>query len=141
MSETVRAVTHIHTRKSWDGIIRPDALVDHLEDAGIGLALVTDHDSFDGARAVAEVAADRNLEIQIPVAAEIRTDLGDLVVVLDEAEPPRIEDLKHWRDLISTVRDLGGIVWFPHPFRGHDNPQALAEHSDVIEMFNSRCSS
>ena len=47
------------------------ALVEHLEDAGIGLALVTDHDSFDGARAVAEVAATRDLEIQIPVAAEI----------------------------------------------------------------------
>lgn len=140
MTGTIKAITHIHTRASWDGIIRPDKLADRLHAEGIDLALVTDHDSFDGARAVAAIVADKGYDTRIPVAAEIRTDLGDVVVVLDGVDPPPIDKIKMWRNLVAATRELGGIIWLPHPFRSHPEPRVLAEHCDVIEVFNSRCS-
>lgn len=140
MADTIKAITHIHTRRSWDGVIRPGALADRFHSDGIDMALVTDHDSFEGAREVAAAIASRGYEIEVPVAAEIRTDMGDLVVVLDDVEPPPVDMIKSWTNLVAATRDLGGIIWLPHPFRSHPEPRALAEHADVIEVFNSRCS-
>jgi predicted metal-dependent phosphoesterase TrpH len=137
---TIRAVTHIHTKRSWDGVIKPDSLAALLHDDNIDLALVTDHDSFEGAREVTRAVEDRGFNIRVPVAAEIRTDLGDLIIVFDEVEPPPVAQIKVWRNLVAAARDLGGLVWYPHPFRSHPDPYALAEHVDVIEVFNSRCS-
>ncbi len=139
MARTIKAITHIHTRRSWDGVIDADSLVERLHSDGIDLALVTDHDSFDGAREVAAAVISKGYDIEVPVAAEIRTDMGDVVMVLDGAEPPPVDEMKSWRNLVAATRDLGGLVWLPHPFRSHPQPEAIAEHADVIEVFNSRC--
>jgi predicted metal-dependent phosphoesterase TrpH len=140
MARTIKAITHIHTRRSWDGVMRPATLAERLHSEGIDMALVTDHDSFEGAREVAAAIADSDYDIRVPMAAEIRTDMGDLVVVLQDVEPPPVDAIKSWRNLVAATRDLGGIVWLPHPFRSHPEPRRLAEHADVIEVFNSRCS-
>ena len=53
----MRAATHIHTRHSWDGSIRPNKLVDWLVEAEIELAVVSDHDTFAGSIECKEIVA------------------------------------------------------------------------------------
>lgn len=134
----VRAITHLHTSFSWDSPMRPERLVEILTELDIGLALVTDHDSFEGSLEVARIAAGK---VIVPISAEIRTDQGDLIAVFEPGtEPPPVSELKEWQRAVPFVRGNGGLVWFPHPYRSHPTPELLAPEVDVIEVFNARCS-
>ena len=135
------SITHLHTAHSWDSQIRPERLMDALAARGVDLALVSDHDSFAGATECQTIAARKNMPITIPLAAEIRTDRGDVIVVLDpDMEAPAIVELKRWMDLVPAVRNRGGVIWLPHPYQGHDYVEEIAAEADVIEVFNARCS-
>ena len=136
----VRAVTHIHTRHSWDGIIKPRELVAKLKQREVRLALVTDHDTFAGSQEVAAIARREYKNLMVPLAAEVRTDFGDVIVVLDGPSTPPIHALKKWNTLVEVVRELRGLIWLPHPFRGHSDVRQIAPEADVIEVFNARCS-
>jgi predicted metal-dependent phosphoesterase TrpH len=138
----MRAITHIHTIHSWDGSLKPLTLVDWLASSQIDLALVTDHDTFDGAFECRRIARQRGLSLRVPTAAEIRTERGDVVVVFDEDvdRPPPIAALKQWTSLVPAVCDLGGLLWLPHPYQSHEYTEELAAGVDVIEVFNARCS-
>ena len=135
----MRGLTHIHTRHSWDSRMPPDRLVERLHGAGIELAMVTDHDSFAGAVEVRSLVAGLDPPLRVPLAAEIRTDLGDVIVVFEDGDVPPVEELKIWTQLRETVSDLGGLIWLPHPFRAHRDIDDLVAGSDVVEVFNSRC--
>jgi len=138
----VRAITHIHTRYSWDGNLAPSRLIDALVDIDIDLAVVSDHDSFQGALDCRQLIGERALALQVPVAAEIRTDRGDVIVILENAggSLPPIHELKEWHRLVPAVRDLEGLIWLAHPYRGHEFVEELAAAADVLEVFNARCS-
>jgi len=135
----MRAVTHIHTSYSWDsrsGVARlADALLRHR----VELALVSDHNDFSGSLALRQLSDDRGLELSVPVAAEIRTDRGDVIVIFEGGEPPAVEDLLSWDGLPSLVRERDGLIWLPHPYQSHSDVEALAAEADIIEVFNARC--
>ena len=139
----LRAITHIHTNHSWDGSVPPAVLTEALLEANIDLALISDHDSFAGARQCRHLVAERGSSMRIPLAAEIRTERGDVIIVLDELaethEPP-MSELKQWDKLVPLARDLGALVWLPHPYQSHEFTEELAAEADVIEVFNARCS-
>jgi predicted metal-dependent phosphoesterase TrpH len=136
---TTRALTHIHTTNSWDSRNAIDRLADAFVVNGIELALVCDHNSFEGSLAMRRLVQERALPLQVPVAAEIRTDRGDVIVVFEDGEPPAVDALLRSDELPRVVRDLGGIVWLPHPFQSHKDVEILAASADVIEVFNARC--
>lgn len=137
----MRAITHIHTTHSWDSRLRVESIAQRLSDLDVSLALISDHDSFDGSIALARHVAENGLAIEVPIAAEIRTDLGDVIAVFEgDARLPSIESLKSSAEIASVVRDHGGLVWLPHPYRGHPDVETIAEGCDVIEVFNARCS-
>jgi predicted metal-dependent phosphoesterase TrpH len=138
----MRSVTHVHTRHSWDGSIQPSALVDWLDVANIKFAVVSDHDTFAGSVDCRRLVRDRALDIRIPLAAEIRTERGDVIVIFDDDDGglPEIASLKHWAELVATVRARGGLIWLPHPFQSHQYVEELAVEADVVEIFNARCS-
>ncbi len=137
----MRTITHVHTRHSWDGKIACEKLVDRLVDAGIDLAVISDHDSFEGALECRREVRARGVELEIPVAAEIRTERGDVIVVFDDdVDLPQIAELKEWERLQSTVRERGGLIWLPHPYQAHEFIEELAAGADVVEVFNARCS-
>ena len=142
LGSAMRAVTHVHTKYSWDGILAPDELVEALVNDDIELAVISDHDSFDGSLECREIVRRRDLDLQIPVAAEIRTDRGDVIVIFDDEGDslPAIDDLKSWELLPSLVADRHGLVWLPHPYQSHEYIEELAAASHVIEVFNARCS-
>lgn len=137
----MRAITHIHTRHSSDGTLSPTRLVESLSSAGVELAVVSDHDSYAGAIECRRIVAARNLPLHIPVAAEIRTERGDVIVVFEDDENlPAAGELKQWERLVTMTRDHGGLIWLAHPYRGHDYVEHSAAQADVIEVFNARCS-
>lgn len=134
----IRAVTHLHTSHSWDSALRPRRLVEVLASLEIDLALVTDHDTFAGSQETAQLAQGR---VVVPTSAEIRTDRGDLIAIYEPGvTPPPVADLKEWDRAVALIRDTGGVVWLPHPFRSHLEPAELAKDVDIIEVFNARCS-
>jgi predicted metal-dependent phosphoesterase TrpH len=121
--------------------LRIESLARQLSNLDVSLALVSDHDSFDGSIALARHVSERDLPIQVPIAAEIRTDVGDVIAVFeDDSGLPPIESLKSSADINAVVEDHGGLVWLPHPYRGHTDVESIAEDCDIIEVFNARCS-
>lgn len=139
---TIRAVTHIHTRYSWDSRINHPQLASELTRLGIDLAMVTDHNTFDGAIEFAEYCATHSLPIVVPVAAEIRTNRGDVIAVFDPGTtPPAVDGLLEWERMQRIVSEMGGLLWLPHPYRSHTDVEELAASADAIEVFNARCTS
>ncbi len=137
----MRALTHIHTTHSWDSRNAISRLASRLTGAGVELALVCDHNSFQGSLDLRSYATSRGLALRVPVAAEVRTDRGDVIVVFDHDDPPPVDALLRWRDLPGLVRGAGGLIWLPHPFQSHTDIEELAAEADIIEGFNARCSS
>jgi predicted metal-dependent phosphoesterase TrpH len=137
----MKAITHIHTEYSWDSMLRIDRLIEELIEHEIELAVVTDHDTFNGSIALRRRLDDLGLAIRVPVSAEVRTDRGDVVVIFeDEAQLPDVDLLRSSKDLKAIVDDHGGLLWLPHPYRGHPELGDLPGQADVIEVFNARCS-
>lgn len=136
----MRAVTHIHTERSWDSRSSVARLADALLACGTELALVCDHNSFAGSLEMRELIRRRDLPLQVPVAAEIRTDRGDVIVIFENGEPPDVERLLRFDDLTAVTADHGGLVWLPHPYQSHSEIEEIAAAAHVIEVFNARCS-
>lgn len=137
----MRVAAHLHTSHSWDSWLSPRRLVRTLVDAGVELALITDHDSFAGSLEAQEYIAREGIDMMVPTAAEIRTEVGDVVLVLPTADVPPASTLKTFDGLCETASRLQGLIWLPHPYRHHpvESLPALASASDVIEVFNARC--
>lgn len=135
----IRAITHVHTYHSYDSLVSPQSLVKSLVRHRIDLALISDHDSFEGSLEARRIAASESRSLLIPVAAEVKTGLGDVIVIFDELPVPPISELKDWRALPGLVRARQGLIWLPHPFHAHSEIEQLAAEADVIEVYNARC--
>jgi len=123
---------HIHSAHSNDCRSRPEAIVKRALAMGLGAIAVTDHNSWEGARAVSR-AADGALLV-IP-GAEMKTDKGDLLALFVEEEV-RTRD---WADAVDQIRSRGGLSIVPHPL---DSPKLTKTDivlADGLEVFNSTC--
>ena len=130
----------MHTHRSHDCSIEPQALIDHAEAEGLGAIAVTDHNVFAGALETVELARDREL-IVIP-GEEVKTDnQGEVIGLFLREEIPRGMT---FAETIEAIREQDGIVYVPHPFdRMHAIPSAatLLRHVaeiDVLEVYNAR---
>ena len=131
---------HMHTHRSHDCSIEPQALIDHAEAEGLGAIAVTDHNVFGGALETAELAHGREL-IVIP-GEEVKTDSqGEVIGLFLHEEIPRGMT---FAETVAAIREQEGIVYVPHPFdRMHAIPSAatLLRHVaeiDVLEVYNAR---
>ena len=131
---------HMHTARSHDCSIEPQALIDHAIAEELGAIAVTDHNVFAGALETAKLARHRNL-IVIP-GEEVKTDnQGEVIGLFLTEEIPRGMT---FTETIAAIREQDGIVYVPHPFdRMHAIPSAatLLRHLaeiDVLEVYNAR---
>jgi len=131
---------HMHTHRSHDCSIEPQALIEHAKAEGLGAIAVTDHNVFGGALETVELARGRTL-IVIP-GEEVKTDnQGEVIGLFLREEIPRGMT---FADTIAAIREQDGIVYVPHPFdRMHAIPSAatLLRHIaeiDVFEVYNAR---
>jgi predicted metal-dependent phosphoesterase TrpH len=127
---------HMHTRRSFDSLNDPDAVVRTAQERGLGRICVTDHN---------EIASALELKQRFPefiiVGEEVKTAEGVDVIGLyiHEQIPKRTPALETCR----LIHEQGGIVYVPHPFahgKGGDGKilDIIAEHVDAIEGFNAR---
>jgi predicted metal-dependent phosphoesterase TrpH len=127
---------HLHTRRSFDSLNDPDAVVRIARGRGLGRICVTDHN---------EIACALDLKQRFPdniiVGEEVKTAEGVDVIGLyiHEQIPKHTPALETCR----IIHEQGGIVYVPHPFaRGKGGAgrilDVIAEHVDAIEGFNAR---
>ena len=100
---------------------------------GFDTIAITDHNTIRGA--IEAKKLEDIIGIRVIVGSEIRTDIGDLIGLNLERE---INE-KPWDLVISEIKDQGGIVVLPHPYRDHTMVNEVAKKVDLIEIWNARC--
>ena len=129
---------HIHTMYSYDSLIDPRSLVKFALMKGLSIIAVTDHNTLKGAYLTLRVNREFNNELFIIPGIEVRTEVGDVLLLFILEEPPRRLNLY---ELFDFARDVDAIVVLPHPFRRHYNLNLkMIFRFDAIEVLNGRCS-
>lgn len=131
-----RALFHLHTQYSFDSLSSPSKIVERAFKQGINYLVISDHDSLTGSIKANEYAQLHEIPIEIPIAAEYNTDIGDVIAVGVTRDFQKIYD---HRELCRAVKSLGGYTALPHPFAKHNLDQIDFSLIDCIEVFNSRC--
>lgn len=132
MTDWRRYDFHIHSRHSFDSLMRPARILELAMMRGLSGVAVTDHDSIKGGLEAREFAPDGMLVI---VGEEIATDAGDIVGLF------LTEEIR-CRDPLEAIRQIhrqGGIAFLPHPGHGHRRiTPAVIEAVQGWEELNSR---
>ena len=127
---------HIHTNHSFDCLVPPHRIVDLAVQEGVNYLIVTDHDTTQGSLDARRYVARRDLSLEVPVAAEYSTDVGDVLVV---GVPHDFVGNEKHEVLCKAAKEAGGWTILPHPFVGHDLRSISYDHIDCVEVFNPRC--
>jgi hypothetical protein len=111
-----------------------------------GIAL-TDHDTMDGYDQLARIWPHDELQL-IPGCERTLEDGSHLIGLF--IQHPLVASLI--RDVISEIRDQGGLVYIPHPYRYYAGILGMAsripepdrewavQQADFVEIFNRKCS-
>lgn len=136
----VRIDMHSHTMWSGDSTTTVDELVTAVEDSGVDVVCITDHNTIAGAAEVAEA-----LPCRVIVGEELRTSAGELIgLFLTERVPAGVGPV----EAAERIRVQGGVVYVPHPFdpmRRNLGEPALYDLArrgliDAVEVLNSKTS-
>lgn len=133
---TRRIDMHLHTRRSFDSLNDPRALMDAAAANGIDIVCVTDHNAIDNALRLKAQFPDR-----VIVGEEVKTAEGvDVIGLFLHTLIPQATPARRTCELIH---EQGGIVYVPHPFAGGKGGggrilPAIADLVDVVEGFNGR---
>ena len=132
----LRIDMHLHTHASWDCLSDPEKVLARAVARGVDRIAITDHDRIWAAREMA-----RRYPERIIPGEEVKTAEGIDVIGLYLKE--EIPGGTPAREMCARVREQGGLVYLPHPYaRGKGGSgryaEDLAEHSDIIEVFNAR---
>ena len=114
--------------------MKPKNVVDWAVRNSIKHLAITDHDTIKGSLLAKSYADSKNLDINIIIGAEYKTDCGDLIALFIDEEIQETESFK----FISKVHEKGGIVILPHPYHAHQLNNQIINKVDIIEVFNSR---
>ena len=129
-----RGIMHFHSRYSPDSPTTIDRIIAVARRDRWTSSCLTDHDTTAGAGNLARWVGAAGLPLEVPLAAEYRTDHGDLIAAFLR------EDIvsRTLESFLAEVRGQGGLVLLPHPLVGHDDPEMLAARADLVEVFNGR---
>jgi predicted metal-dependent phosphoesterase TrpH len=123
---------HIHSKYSFDSLLSPRSILKVAKKRDLTGIAVTDHNTIRGGLEVRKINKDR--DFTVIVGSEIQTDIGDIIgLCVNEEIKSRISI-----EVIEEIKDQGGYVVLPHPFRGHRLNQYTIELFDAIEVFNGR---
>lgn len=134
----VRVDCHLHTAVSGDAVTSIDELAERVEQEGLDVVCITDHNVTTGALA----AIERGIGARVIIGEEIRTSKGDIIGLFLSERIPYVLPLP---EVTSRIRDQGGLIYIPHPFdTGRTSLGAVAEQLcaeglvDAIEVFNAK---
>lgn len=141
---SLRVDYHVHTRSSNDCGTSPEDVLERAVKAGLGCLCVTDHDTIEGALALKRIGC---AEVEIVVGCEFSTEDGSQVIGLDLTDMI-IE--RRIPELLQEIRQQGGLVLLPHPFRrgsgifrtemrrSEEFMREVLASTDLVECFNGR---
>jgi hypothetical protein len=129
---------HSHTYYSKDCLTRFERLIRVCQQRGIDRIAITDHNTAEGALALAKRVPD----LIIP-GEEIMTTQGEILAFfVRETVPPRLSPA----ETIRRLRDQGAVISVSHPYdrlrKGAWEEADLLKivpDVDALEVFNSRC--
>lgn len=131
-----KAISHIHTNHSFDCMVSPRRIVELAMKWHIDYLVITDHDTVLGSVEARNYAAEKGYKIDIPIAAEFTTDIGDVIA---SGVGPDFKRIKDHQALCRSAKDQGGFLILPHPYKGHRLDKINYDLIDCIEVYNSRC--
>ncbi|ODS40249.1 MAG: hypothetical protein A7315_09170 [Candidatus Altiarchaeales archaeon WOR_SM1_79] len=125
---------HIHSKYSFDSILEPKKIIKVAKKRGLDGVAITDHNTIKGGLEAKKINGDPNF--LVIVGSEISTEIGDIIgLFLNEEIKSR-----NSMEVIKEIKEQGGLVVLPHPYRGHKLNEELIEKIDAIEVFNARSS-
>ncbi|MEO5900112.1 MAG: PHP domain-containing protein [Ilumatobacteraceae bacterium] len=136
----VRVDLHSHTMWSGDSTTTPDEVERAVDESGLDVLCITDHNAIRGAVELAE-----RLPCRVIVGEELRTHAGEIIgLFLTERVPVGTPPAA----AAEQIRAQGGVVYIPHPFdpmrRNLAEPalRNLAADGlvDAIEVLNAKTS-
>ncbi|HYD42119.1 MAG TPA: PHP domain-containing protein [Anaeromyxobacter sp.] len=140
----MRVDYHLHTWASHDARSSTAEVLERALAAGLGMVVVTDHDTIEGAVALA-AAAPRALHVV--VGCEFTCDDGTHVIGVGLRDMIGERRLPH---LLDAIRAHGAQVLLPHPFRrgsgifraerrrSESFVRDVLARTDLLEAFNGR---
>jgi len=134
----IKADLHVHTHYSGDSDTTLEKLVERCRELGLGAIAVTDHDTADGALAL----AGQTLPFKVIVGEEVASTEGEVIgLFLKETIPGGLSP----EETIRRIRGQGGLVCIPHPFDRYRSSamqastlERIAGQIDIVEVFNAR---
>ena len=103
-----------------------------IEKKGLDGIAVTDHNSIKGA---VEVVKQAPSEVYIIVGAEIKTTIGEILGLFLNEEISSSNPL----EVIDEIRDQGGLIILPHPFRTHVFTRSpLSHNKEIVEQVDRK---
>ncbi len=123
---------HIHSKYSFDSILEPEKIIEVAKKRDLDGIAITDHNTIKGGVEAEKINKDQ--DFLVIVGSEISTEIGDITgLFLNEEIKSR-----NSMEVIEEIKEQGGIVVLPHPYKGHKLNDELISSVDVIESFNSR---
>jgi predicted metal-dependent phosphoesterase TrpH len=133
----VRIDLHLHSRYSHDGQSTLQELIDRCAECGLDRIALTDHNTVEGALALAEIAPDLAI-----VGEEAKTREGEVIgLFITRRLPPYLRA----EDVMDMIHEMGGLTYVPHPLDRHrsnftaERVVELANRIDIIETYNAWC--
>ncbi len=133
----LRVDLHLHSDYSHDGRSSLHELVDRARECKLDRIALTDHNTVEGAFALARLAPALAI-----VGEEVKTLEGEVIgLFITDRLPPFLSP----EDAMDLVHSMGGLVYIPHPFdrqRAHYRPERvveLAPRIDIVETYNPWC--
>jgi len=133
----VRVDLHLHSNYSHDGQSTLDELIQRCAEVGLDRIALTDHNTVEGAQALAELAPDLAI-----IGEEAKTREGEVIgLFITRRLPPYLRP----EEVMDLVHEMGGLTYIPHPLDRHranfrlERIIDLADRIDIIETYNAWC--
>jgi predicted metal-dependent phosphoesterase TrpH len=133
----VRVDLHLHSNYSHDSQSSLEDLIQRCAEVGLDRIALTDHNTVEGALALADMAP----ELAI-VGEEARTREGEVIgLFITRRLPPYLRP----EEVMDLVHEMGGLTYIPHPLDRHranfrlERIIDLADRIDIIETYNAWC--
>jgi len=133
----VRVDLHLHSNYSHDGQSSLEELIQRCAEIGLDRIALTDHNTMEGAQALADLAPDLTI-----IGEEAKTREGEVIgLFITRRLPPYLRP----EEVMDLVHEMGGLTYIPHPLDRHranfrvERIIELADRIDIIETYNAWC--
>ena len=133
-----KGIIHCHSNHSYDSIVSIKEIYDFAKNNELDFVILTDHNTIDGSLELRDYAKNKNdNKLIVPVAAEYKTEFGDVIVVFNKSE---IDYKNSFNEFYKSVKLQDAITLLPHPYQSHKELNRLYNVCDLIEIYNPRLS-